>query len=129
MARNIVILDAQSSTQKMRILSEEHDGTRASPFQRRVSVLRLPPGVLVGGRHDSQNKHFGGPHIHLKDAYGSGEHDGTRSNPLRRRVSELGLPLGVPVGGRDNSRNNSFGGPHIHSKDAMDVSEHDGLTS
>ena len=53
----------------------EHDATRASPLRRRIPELRLPQGVQVSGRHNSQNIHSRGPHIHSKDAYGSGEHD------------------------------------------------------
>ena len=44
----------------------------------------LPLGVQVSGRHNSQNIHSRGPHIHLKDAYGSGEHDAARASPLRK---------------------------------------------
>ena len=52
----------------------------------------LPLGVPVSGRHNSQNIHSRGPHIHSKDAYGSVEHDATRASPLQRRIPELHLP-------------------------------------
>ena len=88
-------------------------------------MLRLPLGVQVSGRHNSQNIHSRGPHIHSKDAYGTGEHDATRASPLRRRISELQPPLGVQVSGRHNSQNIHSRGPHIHSKDAYGSEEHD----
>ena len=91
----------------------------------RIYELRPPLGVPVSGRHNSQNIHSRGPHIHSKDAYGSGEHDATQASPLRRRISELRLPLGVPVSGRHNSQNIHSRGPHIHSKDAYGSGEHD----
>ena len=92
----------------------------------RISELRLPLGVPVSGRHNSQkNIHSRGPHIHSKVAYGSGEHDAIRASPLWRRISELRPPLGVPVSGRHNSQNIHSREPHIHSKDAYGSGEHD----
>ena len=77
----------QDASPLRRRISElgEHDATR--PLQRRIPELHLPLGVQVSGRHNSQNIHSRGPHIHSKDAYGSGEHDATRASPLRRRIS------------------------------------------
>ena len=65
----------------------------------RISELRLPLGVPVSGRHNSQNIHSRRPHNHSKDAYGSGEHDATRDSPLQSRIYKLLPPLGVPVNG------------------------------
>ena len=67
-----------------------------------VYELRPPLGVPVSGRHNSQNIHSRGPHIHSKVAYGSGEHDATRASPLQSRIYELRPPLGVPVSGSHN---------------------------
>ena len=116
----IYILEGHTSTQKMRMDQGEHDATRASPLRRHIPELRLPLGVQVSGRHNSQNIHSRGPHIHSKDAYGSREHDATRASPLRRYIPELRLPLGVQVSGRHNSQNIHFRGPHIDSKMRME---------
>ena len=106
---------------------DQGNTTRPEPalYNAAFQSYGLPLGVQVSGRHNSQNIHSRGPHIHSKDAYGTGEQDATRASPLRRRISELRPPLGVQVSGRHNSQNIHSRGPHIHSKDAYGSGEHD----
>ena len=59
-------------------------------YERSISELRPPLGVPVSGRHNSQKIHSRGPHIHSKDAYGSGEHDAIRASHLRAAFLSYG---------------------------------------
>ena len=94
----------------------------------RISELRLPLGVPVSGRHNSQNIHSRRPHNHSKHAHGSREHDATRDSPLQSRIYKLRPPLGVPINGTHNSQKNIHSkGPHIHSKVAYGSGEHSAI--